>query len=84
MEKYKEYIIRKLKDNGYRITKQRLVLIDLILEDECSSCKELYYKAKKIDNSIGTATVYRTINTMEAIGAISRQNLYKVQYQSVE
>lgn len=77
--KKKEVIVDKLKDSGCRITKQRLILLDVILEGNCSSCKEIYYRASKIDNSIGTATVYRMINTLEEIGAIDRKNMYKVQ-----
>lgn len=74
----KDVIIDKLRENGCRITKQRLLLIDIILEDNCSSCKEIYYKASKKDSSIGTATVYRMINTLEDIGAISRKSFYEV------
>ena len=74
----KELIIEKLKENGCRITKQRLVLIDIILEDECQSCKEIYYRAAARDKTIGMATVYRMINILEEIGAISRENMYKI------
>ena len=45
----KEQIIEKLKENGCRITKQRKMLIDIILENECSSCKEIFYKASQAD-----------------------------------
>ena len=44
----KEVIVGKLKDSGCRITKQRLILLDVILEGECGSCKEIYYRASKI------------------------------------
>ena len=74
----KEQIVERLKENGCRITKQRLILLDVILSSDCGSCKEIYYRASKIDNSIGTATVYRMINTLEEIGAINRKNMYKV------
>lgn len=74
----KEQVIERLKENECRITKQRLMLIDIILENECSSCKEIYYKASKIDERIGVATVYRMINALEEVGAISRKNMYKV------
>ena len=74
----KQIIINRLKEDGCRITKQRLMLLDIILEDECSSCKEIYYRATKKDPTIGTATVYRMINTLEEIGAISRKNMHKV------
>lgn len=74
----KEIILQKLKERGCRITKQRLMLLDIILEEESSCCKEIYYKASKKDKKIGTATVYRMINTLEEIGAINRKNMYKV------
>lgn len=74
----KELIIEKLREQGCRITKQRRILLDVILEEECACCKEIYYKASKIDNTIGTATVYRMINTLEDIGAISRNSMYRI------
>lgn len=76
----KEMILEKLKDKGCRITKQRLTIIDIILQNECSCCKEIYYKASQLDHKIGTATVYRMVNTLEEIGAISRKNMYKIAY----
>lgn len=76
----KEMIITRLKEKGCRITKQRLTLLDIILENECSSCKEIFYRAAKVDNSIGAATVYRMVNVLEEIGAISRKNMYKIAY----
>lgn len=74
----KEIIIRRLKDAGCRITKQRMMLLDIILEEECSCCKEIYYRASKVNPKIGTATVYRMVNTLEEIGAINRKNMYKI------
>lgn len=74
----KEIILQKLKEQGCRITKQRLMLLDIILQEECSCCKEIYYIASKRDEKIGSATVYRMINTLEEIGAISRKNMYKI------
>ena len=76
----KDMILQMLKKRGCRITKQRMMLLDIILEEDCSCCKEIYYKASKKDPKIGTATVYRMINTLEEIGAISRKNMYKVSY----
>ena len=71
----REIVIQRLKEQGCRITKQRMVLLDIILNENCSSCKEIYYKASRIDSKIGTATVYRMINTLEEIGAINRRNM---------
>lgn len=69
----RELIIQKLREQGCRITRQRRILLDIILEEECSCCKEIYYKALQKDSSIGPATVYRMVNTLESIGAISRK-----------
>lgn len=77
----KEIIIQKLKECGYRITKQRLMLLDVILEEECSCCKEIFYRASQRDEKLGAATVYRMINTLEEIGAINRKNMYKIQQE---
>ena len=74
----KEQILSRLREQGCRITKQRLTLLDIILEEECSCCKEIYYKASMKDAGIGMATVYRMVNMLERIGAISRKNLYRV------
>ncbi len=69
----KEMIIKKLKDNGCRITKQRLLLLDVLLDNQCQSCKDVYYKANNKDSTIGIATVYRMMNALEDIGVINRK-----------
>ena len=74
----REFIIKKLKEKGFRITRQRRMLLDVILANECSSCKEIFFVASRRDNGIGTATVYRMVNLLEEIGAIDRKNMYKI------
>lgn len=74
----KDLIIQRLREKGCRITRQRQMLLDIILEEECSCCKEIYYKAVEKDDTIGSATVYRMVNTLEEIGAISRKNMYRI------
>ena len=76
----KETIFRKLRACGGRITAQRKILLDIILEEECVCCKEIYYKAVKKDPAIGIATVYRMIRALEDIGAIRRNKMYEIQY----
>lgn len=78
IDQQKQMIISQLRDNGCRITHQRLVLLDVILGSDCSSCKEIYYKASKVDKNIGFATVYRMINMLEEIGVINRKNMYRI------
>ncbi|MDE6608692.1 MAG: transcriptional repressor [Lachnospiraceae bacterium] len=76
----REYILERLKKEGLRITSQRKLIIDIILKNECSCCKEIYYEAMKSDPSIGIATVYRMVKTLEEIGTIDRRNMYRVAY----
>lgn len=77
MNSEKESIIIKLKENGCRITKQRKLILDIILENRCSSRKEIYAQAAKLDHSIGMATVYRLVKELERIGVLSREIVYK-------
>lgn len=79
VDRQKEEILKRLRERGMRITKQRKLLLDIILEENCSCCKEIYYKASQLDSGIGTATIYRMINTLEDIGAIHRSNMFKIE-----
>lgn len=81
-DRQKAVIVEELKKRGFRITKQRLMLLDVILKNECSSCKEIFFEATKKDGNIGTATVYRMVNLLEEIGVINRKNMYKISYPS--
>ncbi len=76
----KSYILRELKKGGCRITSQRQILIDVILKDQCCSCKEIYYQAIKEDPTIGMATVYRMVKTLEEAGLIQRKNMYRIDF----
>ena len=68
----KEQVIRELKRRGKRMTKQRLLLLDIILDGSYSCGKEIYCDAIKVDPTIGLATVYRMLSTLEEIGVVSR------------
>ncbi len=74
----KEEILERLRQGGYRITRQRMALLEVILESECSCCKEIYFQVHKKMPRIGIATIYRMINTLEEVGAIQRKNIYQI------
>ncbi|MBO5260155.1 MAG: transcriptional repressor [Agathobacter sp.] len=74
----KEMVLQKLRERGCRITKQRQLILGVILEEECISCKEIFYKAHTIDSTIGAATVYRMVSLLEDLGVFSRKNMYKI------
>lgn len=78
MEDNKKDVIENLREQGFRITKQRKLLIDIILSEKFSCCKEVYYLALKKDPGIGIATVYRTMDALEKVGALNRGNAYRL------
>lgn len=74
----KEEIVRMLRESGCRLTKQRALILDTILEEREFCCKEIYFKALKKNRNIGSATVYRMINALEEQGVVERSSSYKV------
>lgn len=44
----KEMVLQSLKENGCRITKQRKILLDIILQEECACCKEIYRTVEEL------------------------------------
>ena len=72
----KEQIIAELQKRGKRITEQRKVLLDVILEGNWTCCKEIYYEAVKRDPSIAMPTLYRMLATLEEIGVLTRTYRY--------
>ena len=71
-------IVDRLRREGCRITKQRKIILDIILQEECTCCKEIYFLASKKDPNIGMATIYRMINLLEEIGALKRKSAYRL------
>lgn len=87
VEMQKHVVVDRLRKNGCRVTRQREILIDIILQGECTSCKEIYILAAKEDPGIGLATVYRMVRALEEIGALQRKNAYRIfdqDYMEVE
>ena len=64
----KKDIVNEFQRLGKRITKQRMVILDVILEQNWTDCKEVYYEAVRRDSTVGLSTVYRTIRMLEEIG----------------
>lgn len=60
-----------LADQNLKMTPQRRLILDTFLkQDGHLSSEELYIKVKKRDNSIGQATVYRTLKLLNESGLI--------------
>ena len=71
-ESTKSLIIKRLLSEGCRITHQRSQILDVILNGDCVTIKEICSKSRKQDPSVGFATVYRMVSLLEQIGLISR------------
>lgn len=74
----RDTVIALLRKEGFRVTKQRKILIDIILNEKCTCCKEIYCLASRQDRGIGIATIYRTINALENIGALKQKSPYQL------
>ena len=73
-----EYVISLLKDNGFRITKQRKLILKTILSSDGASCKEIYHKVISQDSTIGSATVYRMIRLLEDVGVLKHVDMISI------
>lgn len=73
-----EYVISLLKEKGFRITNQRKLIIDIILNSNGASCKEIYHKVVSRDSTVGTATVYRMIRLLEDIGVLKHVDMIMI------
>ncbi|WP_443770089.1 transcriptional repressor [Anaerostipes sp.] len=73
-----EQVEKTLQKNGKRITQQRKILLDVILNGQWECCKEIYYEAVKRDPTIGMATVYRMMTTLEEVGVMERRCVFRV------
>ena len=72
-ERFQE-VLNQLKKAGYRITEQRKLLLHIILNNE-----QIYYAAKKQDDKVGIATVYRTVQLLEDMELIHKEMVVRIQ-----
>ena len=55
-------------------------MLDVIAKNDGASCKYICHVVKKMDKTIGTATVYRMIKALEDAGIIERIDMIKISY----
>ena len=77
MESYIDVIKLKLKEEGYKLTPQRRSIVDIMIKNEGKhlNSEEIYDLVKVECPEIGLATVYRTLQLLDDIGAVSKLNL---------
>ena len=71
-------IVEALKESGMRITKQRMLVADVIADNDGASCKDICCIVRGKDSSVGVATVYRMIKALEDIGVAARIDMIKL------
>ncbi len=74
----KDKIIELFRRKGMRVTKQRRLILDIVFDEECTCCKEIYYQASKKDKNIGIATVYRMVNALTDLGVFQANEPYRI------
>lgn len=68
---------KKLKEAGYKLTPQRIAIINVIAENkgEHLSTEEIYDIVKQKNPEMGLATVYRTLQLLDELEVVSSLNL---------
>lgn len=68
---------KKLKDSGYKLTPQRLAIINAIEENKGQhlNTEEIYDIVKQRNPEMGLATVYRTLQMLDELEVVSSLNL---------
>lgn len=76
-------LVAVLTKNGYKITKQREVIYETLLEHDEShlSPEELHEFVNKKDKDIGIATVYRTLLLFEELELVYKLNFDDNRYR---
>ncbi len=66
-----EVIIRKLRDNGHKITPQRLAIVDILAKSEGHpSVENIHTRIKKDFPTMSLATVYKNIVLIKSLGEV--------------
>lgn len=64
----------KLKNTGYKLTPQREVTVETLIENknELLTAEEVFIKVKDKNSSIGLATVYRTLDMLHELEIVKK------------
>ena len=66
-----EIIIHKLRDNGYKITPQRMAIVKILAKSEGHpSVEDIHDQIKKKFPTMSLATVYRNIVLIKSLGEV--------------
>jgi len=86
-KQFLEKIQQAFVDKRFTITSQREIVLRIIYEsDDHPDIDEIYLRARKVDQKIGIATVYRTVSALVEVGAIEKLDFKdgKARYEEIE
>ncbi|MGQ9709927.1 MAG: Fur family transcriptional regulator [Anaerolineae bacterium] len=64
-------VIRRLREQGYRLTPQRMAIVQAVLESpDHPSVEEIYQQVSAVFPMISLATVYKTLEVLRDIGEV--------------
>ena len=67
----KDIVLEKLRGAGFRMTPQRLAIIEFLLDNETHpSADDIYQKIRKKYPMLSLSTVYNTLETLRKMGQI--------------
>jgi Fur family peroxide stress response transcriptional regulator len=70
MEK-RERLIMRLKEQGFKLTPQRLAIIELLEEGGHPSAEEIYERLSRRYPMLSRATVYNTLEVLKGLGELA-------------
>ena len=66
-----EEMIQKLKEQGLRMTPQRLAVLKILaVSDKHPSVEMIYEKVKPVSPTTSLATIYKTVNLLKELGQV--------------
>jgi len=69
-------LLQRLREHGYRITPQRMIVLQAIeASDDHVSAEEIHSKAQSRYPYIDISTVYRTLQLLEELGLVAETNM---------
>lgn len=68
-----EEALTQFSQHGYRITRQRRAVVEVMLESPCPKhAEEIFSKCRETDNSISFPTIYRTLDRLVEMGLVRK------------
>ncbi len=83
-EEMKEKVLEEFRRQGLRITKQRKLILDILLNHRFECKKAICCHVHQVDPTVGNATVYRMLQVLEQMGILCPEQSYEVHMQGKE